>query len=72
MLQQQRARTWVSQLVSYTVGPKDGEFSAAYGIGPSGASLVRPDGYVAWRASSHTPDAAAKLTAAMRQVLALS
>ena len=46
------------EVVPYTVGPKDGEFSAAYGIGPSGASLVRPDGYVAWRASSHTPDAA--------------
>ncbi len=40
-------------------------------ITESGASLVRPDGYVAWRASSHTPDAADRLTTALRQVLAL-
>ncbi|HZX53841.1 MAG TPA: FAD-dependent monooxygenase [Ilumatobacteraceae bacterium] len=59
-------------VVSYTVGPKDGEFSTAYGIGPSGASLVRPDGYVAWRAPAYTPDAADQLTAAMRRVLALT
>jgi putative polyketide hydroxylase len=60
------------EVVSYTVGATDGEFSAAYGIGPSGASLVRPDGYVAWRAPSYVPDAADKLTAALRQVLALT
>ena len=28
------------------------EFSEAYGIQPSGAVLVRPDGFVAWRAKS--------------------
>ena len=44
-------------------------FWTMYGIGPSGASLVRPDGYVAWRAASHTPDAADLLTAALRRVL---
>ncbi len=53
-----------------------GDFSTPfwthYGIGKSGASLVRPDGYVAWRADSHTADAAERLTDAMRQVLALS
>ncbi len=27
-----------------------GAFAAAYGISPSGAALVRPDGFVAWRA----------------------
>lgn len=27
-----------------------GSFSSAYGITPSGAALVRPDGFVAWRA----------------------
>jgi len=59
------------EVVSYTVGPKEGEFSAAYGVGLSGASLVRPDGYVAWRAPAYTPDAPERLTAALRQVLAL-
>ena len=29
-------------------------FCDAYGIGPSGATLVRPDGYVAWRAQDDT------------------
>jgi putative polyketide hydroxylase len=28
---------------------EDPAFAAAYGIGPEGAVLVRPDGYVAWR-----------------------
>lgn len=32
----------------------DGRLEELYGIGPTGASLVRPDGFVAWRA----PDAA--------------
>ena len=44
-------------------------FWVAYGIGPSGASLVRPDGYVAWRAESQTADAGDRLTAVLRQVL---
>ncbi len=29
-----------------------GQFTAAYGISPTGAVLVRPDGFVAWRAKS--------------------
>lgn len=45
-------------------------FWEAYGIGPSGASLVRPDGYVAWRADAFTDDAADRLTTALRHVLA--
>jgi len=45
-------------------------FWEAYGIGPSGASLVRPDGYVAWRAAQHTAEAPERLSAALRQVLA--
>jgi 2-polyprenyl-6-methoxyphenol hydroxylase-like FAD-dependent oxidoreductase len=47
-------------------------FWTAYGIGPSGASLVRPDGYVAWRANSHTADASDRLTAVLRQVLSIA
>jgi hypothetical protein len=30
----------------------EGRFTAAYGISPSGAALVRPDGFVAWRAAT--------------------
>jgi len=33
---------------------EDDAFPGAYGITPSGAVLVRPDGFVAWRAASHS------------------
>jgi 2-polyprenyl-6-methoxyphenol hydroxylase-like FAD-dependent oxidoreductase len=47
-------------------------FWTAYGIGPSGASLVRPDGYVAWRAEAYTRDAGDRLTGVLRQVLSIA
>jgi hypothetical protein len=31
-----------------------GDFAAAYGLAPGGATLVRPDGYVAWRSTAAT------------------
>lgn len=42
-------------------------FADAYGIGATGASLVRPDGYVAWRAGDDA--GAARLTDAVATVL---
>jgi 2-polyprenyl-6-methoxyphenol hydroxylase-like FAD-dependent oxidoreductase len=57
-------------VVSHIVGRDEStSFCEAYGIGASGASLVRPDGHVAWRAISHTADAAARLGSALRSVL---
>ncbi len=44
-------------------------FPAAYGISPSGAVLVRPDGYVGWRMKSHSATAAQDLTAALSRLL---
>lgn len=44
-------------------------FPAAYGISPSGAVLVRPDGYVGWRMKSHSPAAGQELTAALSRIL---
>ncbi len=44
-------------------------FIETYGIGPTGASLVRPDGYVAWRAANDS--SAADLLDVVRQVLGL-
>jgi putative polyketide hydroxylase len=41
-------------------------FTDAYGVSPTGAILVRPDGFVAWRAV----DAADASTATMRKVFA--
>ncbi len=57
-----------SELVDL-LGDHSTPFWTTYGIGPSGASLVRPDGYVAWRSASQPADATERLTAALRQVL---
>jgi putative polyketide hydroxylase len=45
-------------------------FCAAFGIGPAGASLIRPDGYVAWRAADLPPDPVDALAAALAAVSA--
>ena len=44
-------------------------FPAAYGISPSGAVLVRPDGYVGWRMKSHSPAAPDALASALGRIL---
>ena len=47
---------------SHVIGAKadpEERFAAAFGITPQGASLVRPDGFVAWRAKN-APDRAAE------------
>jgi len=53
---------------SEVLGPKP--FHEAYGVGPGGASLVRPDGYIAARWTEMPADPAAELTEALRQVAA--
>lgn len=45
---------------------------AAFGLGPSGASLIRPDGYVAWREVGMPADPVATLVAIVRQVAAFA
>jgi hypothetical protein len=42
----------------------------AYGIGPAGASLVRPDGFVGWRNRGGTDDPTAELSRALTTLLA--
>ena len=42
---------------------------AAYGTGAEGAVLVRPDGFVAWRASASGPDPEDELTRALGAAL---
>jgi 2-polyprenyl-6-methoxyphenol hydroxylase-like FAD-dependent oxidoreductase len=51
--------------------PDDG-FAAAYGIEQSGSVLVRPDGFVAWRASDDRAAGAAVLGSALRSILCRS
>lgn len=47
-------------------------FEQRFGIGPDGATLVRPDGIVAWRSPGMAADPAACLAAALAQVAALA
>ncbi|WBP95681.1 MULTISPECIES: FAD-dependent monooxygenase [Mycobacteriaceae] len=46
--------------------------NTAYGIGPGGAGLVRPDGYIAWRVVTAPVDRAGALTAAISTAAALT
>lgn len=43
-------------------------FRTAFGIGLTGAALIRPDGFVAWRSADVPADTAGTLTAALKQV----
>jgi hypothetical protein len=47
----------------------DRPFTDVYGISPSGAVLVRPDGFVAWRAPAMVPKPEAVLVQALRSLL---
>ena len=48
--------------------PSD-QFPIAYGVGESGAVLVRPDGFVAWRAKAMTSDPARTMATVLRAIL---
>jgi putative polyketide hydroxylase len=43
-------------------------FCAAFGIGPVGATLIRPDGYVAWRSPDLPPDPVGAIASALAAV----
>jgi hypothetical protein len=47
-----------------------GTLEAAYGIGEEGAVLVRPDGFVAWRASAASPTPETEIGTALAAALA--
>lgn len=48
-----------------TESPAHGDFVEAYGLGPGGAALVRPDGYLAWRSVTAPASRAEALTSAL-------
>ena len=50
----------------------EGELAERFALSPSGALLVRPDGFVAWRAETYPDDAAAALRDALDRVLTAS
>jgi 2-polyprenyl-6-methoxyphenol hydroxylase-like FAD-dependent oxidoreductase len=51
------------------VGDPEGLFGEYYGVGAKGASLVRPDGFVAWRSPQDSADCAGELGAALARSL---
>jgi 2-polyprenyl-6-methoxyphenol hydroxylase-like FAD-dependent oxidoreductase len=63
-----------ARLTAHCVGSRDlavsdGSFTAAYDVSRTGAVLVRPDGFVAWRARSGSCHPAETLAAALRTAL---
>jgi 2-polyprenyl-6-methoxyphenol hydroxylase-like FAD-dependent oxidoreductase len=64
---QEAAQALGVPLATHVLGPDidpSGRFPEAYGVPQDGATLVRPDGFVAWR-SSETPELEAALRAAV-------
>jgi putative polyketide hydroxylase len=62
------------ELDAHLVGGPDirdpeGRFATAYGLTSSGCALVRPDGFVAWRAKAAVQDPKNVLAKAFRTIL---
>jgi 2-polyprenyl-6-methoxyphenol hydroxylase-like FAD-dependent oxidoreductase len=60
------------QVEAYRIGADvtdPGGFTAAFGISPSGATLIRPDGFVAWRSPSAVANPAAALIDVLSAIL---
>lgn len=57
----------------HELAPEPGvDWADLHGTAPDGAVLVRPDGFVAWRAERSVSDPQAMLTEVLRQVLSLT
>jgi 2-polyprenyl-6-methoxyphenol hydroxylase-like FAD-dependent oxidoreductase len=60
-------------LDAYTFGQElrdpEGRFTSAYGLERAGAALIRPDGFVAWRAGPASADARAMLKGTLARLL---
>ncbi len=54
----------------YELEDPDNIWAKAYGVGETGAVLVRPDGYVAWRCASSKADPMAELETALIKITA--
>jgi hypothetical protein len=68
-----RAALLLEGIKPYCVGrdlaDSAGEFAAAYGLSATGAALVRPDGFVGWRAHALVDDPRQELAYAMHTML---
>ncbi|TXK39207.1 FAD-dependent oxidoreductase [Nonomuraea sp. C10] len=56
--------------ISPTAPYSSGTWTEEYGVGETGAVLIRPDGHVAWRTTSPPHDAAQELSTALSAILA--
>ncbi len=60
-------------LQCHVIGDKlvdvEGTFNSRFGVGDTGAVLVRPDGFIAWRAQQLAPGAATDLRNALASIL---
>ncbi|MGW3497645.1 FAD-dependent oxidoreductase [Streptomyces sp. NPDC001020] len=60
----------IGEGAGYDLDTGDGpDWSSLHGTTPEGAVLVRPDGFVAWRADGETTDREKELTGVLRKVL---
>jgi 2-polyprenyl-6-methoxyphenol hydroxylase-like FAD-dependent oxidoreductase len=57
--------------VGIDVDDPEGRFAQAYGVSAEGASLIRPDGFVAWRSHGSVPDPRGNLQEALARSLGL-
>jgi putative polyketide hydroxylase len=57
---------------AHLIDDSTGTFTSAYAISTTGAVLVRPDGFVAWRSERLPDDPSAALAGALREVLAVA
>jgi aklavinone 12-hydroxylase len=62
------ARASATLGIPVALAPLDAEIGDAFGLGTGGASLVRPDGVIAWRTSNAPSDPARELGAALAAV----
>jgi aklavinone 12-hydroxylase len=60
----------VAHRVADDLGDPEGRFGGIYGVGEGGASLIRPDGIVAWRSAAAVDDPERVLAEVLERVLA--
>jgi putative polyketide hydroxylase len=59
----------VHQIGANGLEDSSGEFAAAFGVTPTGAVLVRPDGFVAWRAKTDSNASAERIKSVLATIL---
>jgi putative polyketide hydroxylase len=55
--------------VGAEIGDPDGAFEQAYGLSPTGAVLVRPDGFIGWRAKESASNPRKHIDGALNAIL---